>query len=230
MRLFTILLAALGCLAAAASASAAEPEPLEQIRAAAQDYVAARLGGGTAQASAGSLDPRLRLPACGQPLQASAPAPNAGNAWSVAVHCAGPALWTLYVPVRASERRQVVVLLRAVAPGVPVPADALAVQERDVAVLTYGYMSRPEEVAGKLLRRPLPAGAAVTPDALANPASVRRGQQVTLLSQSGSFVVRADGKALADGASGDRIRAENLDSHRIVEGVVRDAGTVEVGL
>lgn len=229
MRLPVVLLTAvLACLAGAA-ASAAEPEPLEQIRAAAQDYVAARLGGAV-QASAGTLDPRLRMPACGQPLQAAAPAPNAGNAWSVAVHCAGPAVWTLYVPVRASERRQVVVLVRALAPGQPVPADALAVQERDVTALSYGYIDRPEDVVGKLLRRPLAAGAAVTPDALANPASVRRGQQVTLVSGGGGFVVRADGKALADGASGERIRAENLDTHRIVEGVVRDADTVEVGL
>ena len=229
MRLPLILTVVLACLAGT-SALAGEPEPLEKIRAAAQDYVATRLGGGSVQASAGTLDPRLRLPACGQALQAAAPAPNAGNAWSVAVHCAGPAQWTLYVPVRASEHRQVVVLLRPVAPGVPVPADALTVQERDVAVLSYGYVAKPEDVAGKLLRRPLAAGAAVTPDALANPASVRRGQQVTLVSGGGGFVVRADGKALADGASGDRIRSENLDSHRIVEGVVRDADTVEVGL
>jgi flagella basal body P-ring formation protein FlgA len=222
-----LLPACLACLAAFA-VSAEGPQPLEQIRAAAQDYVAARLGG--AQASAGTLDPRLRLPACGQPLQAGGPAPNPGNAWTVAVHCPGPAVWTLYVPVRASQRRPVVVLTRALGPGVPVPADALALQERDVGALTYGYMAQPEDVAGKLLRRPLAAGAAVTPDALANPASIRRGQQVTLLSRSGSFEVRADGKALADGASGERIRAENLDSHRIVEGVVRDGGTVEVGL
>lgn len=226
----TLLSAALACLlCVAAAADVAVPESLDQIRAAAQDYVGGRLGTG-AQATATPLDARLRMPACGKPLEASAPAPNAGNAWSVAVHCAGPAVWTVYVPVRATEHRKVVVLTRSLAPGMPVPADALTVQERDVAALSYGYLNSLDEAVGKLLRRPVAAGAALTPDALVNPASIRRGQQVTLLSQSGGFVVRADGKALADGASGDRIRAENLDSHRIVEGVVRDTDTVEVGL
>jgi len=224
-----LLCAALACCLYGAAVPAAEPESLDRIRETAQDYVSAHLGG-EAQASASPLDARLHLPACGKPLQASGPAPNAGNAWSVAVHCAGPAVWTLYVPVRASQQRNVLVLTRSLAPGTPVPADALTMQERDVSVLSYGYLSGPEDAVGKLLRHPVAAGAALTPDALTAPASIRRGQQVTLLSQSGGFVVRADGKALSDGASGDRIRAENLDSHRIVEGVVRDTDTVEVGL
>jgi flagella basal body P-ring formation protein FlgA len=208
-------------------AAAAEPEPLEQIRAAAEHYVATRVGD-SAQAQAAPLDGRLRLPACAAPLQASGPTPNAGNAWSVAVHCSQPSTWTLYVPVRASQHRQVVVLTRSLPPGLPIPADAVALQERDVGGLSYGYVGRAEDAVGKILRHPVPAGAALTPDAVALPASIRHGQAVTLLCQTGSFSVRADGKALSDGASGERIKAENLDSHRIVEGVVRDDGVIEV--
>ena len=144
--------------------------------------------------------------------------------------CTAPAVWTLYVPVRASERRTVVVATRPLPPGQPVPADALAVQERDVASLPNGYLARAEDVAGKIPRRPVPMGAALTPDMIGAGASVRRGQQVSLVSGSGGFYVRANGRALSDAADGERVRAENLDSHRIVEGVVRDSETVEVGL
>jgi len=169
-----LLCAALACCLYGAAVPAAEPESLDRIRETAQDYVSAHLGG-EAQASASPLDARLHLPACGKPLQASGPAPNAGNAWSVAVHCAGPAVWTLYVPVRASQQRNVLVLTRSLAPGTPVPADALTMQERDVSVLSYGYLSGPEDAVGKLLRHPVAAGAALTPDALTAPASIRRG-------------------------------------------------------
>jgi len=208
---------------------AADFEPLAQIRAAAQDQVASQLGGG-AQVSAAPLDARLHLPACGAALESSATSPNAGNAWSVAVHCNGPSSWTVYVPVRVSEHRQVLVLTRSLAAGTPVPLDAVTLQERDVATLTMGYLQHTEDAVGKLLRRPVAAGAALTQDALTAPASIKRGQQVTLLGEAGGFSVRADGTALSDGASGDRIRVENSDSHRIVEGVVRSDGTVEVGL
>lgn len=220
----TVLLAA--CLLAG-GARAAEPEPLHEIAFTAQDYVAAHLGDGT-RAEAAPLDRRLRMPLCGSPLQAAGPAPNAGNAWLVAVHCTGPSMWTLYVPVRASQRRSVVVLTRSLPPGTPIPADALTLQERDVSSLGYGYVGSLDDAVGKLLRHPVSAGATLTPDAVASPASIKHGQQVTLLCEAGGISVRADGKALADGASGDRIKAENLDTHRIVEGVVQDNGVVEI--
>jgi len=208
---------------------AAELESLQDIRDSAQNYVAARLGNGS-RAAAAPLDLRLHMPACGFPLESTASAPNPGNAWSVAVHCPAPAGWTLYVPVHVSERRQVVVATRSLPAGMPIPADAVSLQERDVTTLAYGYLGRSEDAVGKLLRRQVPAGAPLTPDALTAPSSIRRGQEVTLISEAGGISVRTVGKALADGASGDRIRVENLDSHRVVEGVVRDADTVEVGL
>lgn len=213
---------------ACGAASAGEPEPLDEIRDAATGYVQARLGGG-AQLSAAALDRRVNLPACGGKLEASGAAPNPGNAWTVAVHCSAPKVWTLYVPVRASQRRMVVVVKRSLAPGMPVPADALALQEQDSANLPNGYFSRVEDAAGKLLRRPVTPGEPLPPNAVDAPASIRRGQEIVLMSQSGGFVVRASGKALADGAGGERIKAENLDTHRVVEGVVRDDGVLEIG-
>ena len=209
------------------NARAVEPQPLDQIRQVAQDYVAAHLIGDTI-AQAAPLDRRLRLPACGKPLQAAGPAPNAGNAWLVAVHCDSPSIWTLYVPVHATQHRSVVVLTRSLPPGTPIPADAVTLQERDVSAMPYGYVDHLEDAVGKLLRHPVSAGATLTPDAVASPASVKHGQEVTLLCQSGGFSVRADGKALSDGASGDRVKAENLDTHRVVEGVVRDNSVIEI--
>ena len=117
----------------------------------------------------------------------------------------------------------------ALPPNTAIPADALSTQARDVAGMPYGYFTKPEDVVGKLLRRPLVSGTVLSPDALTVAASVRRGQDVTLISSSGGFSVRAGGKALTDGASGQRIRVENVASHRIVEGVVLDAETIEVG-
>jgi flagella basal body P-ring formation protein FlgA len=228
MKSFAFFAVLAGCLVAG-PAQAVLVEPLADLTAAAQHYVAVQAGEG-AQAQAAPLDSRLHLPVCGKTLEASAQTPNPGSAWSVAVHCAEPSAWTIYIPVRVSQHRQVVVLRHPLAPGMPVPADALAMEDRDVGALPYGYLLSLDDAAGKTLRRPLTVGAPVPPDALAAPASVHRGQDVTLVGRSNSFEVRASGKALGDAATGERVRAENLDSHRVVEGVVRDANTVEVGL
>lgn len=208
-------------------------ESNERIRATAAAFVAAQ-SAPTAKIEASALDNRLRLPACPQSLKASAP--NAANrgAWSVSVLCelgagAGP-LWSIYVPVRVADIRPVVVLTRPLAPGQAITADAVALESRDIATLSFGYLSDPSALVGQSLRRPIPPGSALTPDVVAAQKVIKRGAVVTIIGRAGSLEVRAQGKALADGGGGERIAVENLSSHRIVEGVIRDGGVVEVSL
>lgn len=78
-----------------------------------------------------------------------------------------------------------------------------------------------------------PAWSVYVPVRLSKPAPaqarlIRRGELVTLLSRGGAIEVRAQGKALGDGALGDSIQVQNSSSGRVVGGVVRAAGQVEV--
>jgi len=51
---------------------------------------------------------------------------------------------------------------------------------------------------------------------------------VTLRAQTNALQIRVAGKALMDGALGQRIRVQNTASGRVVEGLVRSAELVEV--
>lgn len=202
-------------------------EPLERIEAAAIAAVSAQLPQ-SARASAGTLDPRLRLAACAQAPVAEPPAVRGANA-SVTVRCTDPA-WTVYVPVRISDQRPVLVLARAVARGETLTAALLSVQERDVAQLPFGYFEDAQAVDGHVLRRALAAGAVLTPNDAEPPRLVRRGEAVTVIGRSGGIEVRATGTAMADGGQGERVRVRNDSSRRIVEGTVTAPGTVEIRL
>lgn len=205
-------------------------EPASHIRELAGDFARQQSAAG-ARIEVGALDERLRLPACAQAPQTFLPAGNSGRgALSVGVRCDAPVAWTLYVPVRISELRGVLVLTRALAPGEIITADAVAVQERDAATLPYGYVGDPAQAVGKTLRRPLAPGAVLTPDAIAAARVIRRGQSVTLLGRSNGIEVRAQGVAQGDAGVGDRLQVQNSGSRRNVEGIVRSADTVEVGL
>ena len=94
-------------------------EPVESIRAAALQAVP----GGQAEAS---LDPALRMPACGQALEA-----RQATAGTVEVSC--PQGWRLFVPVKVRRSQPVVVLVRGVAAGEAIPADAVATEARDTS-------------------------------------------------------------------------------------------------
>jgi flagella basal body P-ring formation protein FlgA len=185
----------------------------------------------TATVTVGALDPRLRLPACSEPLDAFLPASTQQTHTNVTigVRCSGTTLWTLYVPARIVAKRPIVVLTRPVPRGTVLTAQDIDVEVREIGSLGAGYFEDPGVIIGKVLTRNVSAGQVVSPTLLTGNIAVRRGQLVTLHANSGSVTVSMEGTALADGSVGERLRVKNNASARVVEGVVRDDGSVEIG-
>lgn len=176
------------------------------------------------------VDDRLRLPRCREPLAArAAPGNRVVGRTTIEVSCRTPE-WRVFVPVSLALRMPVVVAARPLPVGQALEATDLALAERDVHALTRGYYRRIEDALGRSVSRPLGAGEALTPAALRAGTVVRRGQQVILLARTAGLAVRMNGEALADGGISQRIRVRNLASGREVEGVVRSAELVEVGM
>jgi flagella basal body P-ring formation protein FlgA len=228
--LMTLLLMVCGIDARADSGTDSSTESLDRIREVARAFATQQADAGT-QVQVSALDSRLRLPACAQEPQAFAPAGSSGRgALTIGVRCDAPMAWSIYVPVRISETRRVLVLRRALARGEVINADALDTQERDAVTLPYGYITDAAQVLGKTLRRPLAPGSVIAPDAVESARIIKRGQIVTLVSRAGAVEVRAQGTAMGDGGVGDRLTVQNSASRRTVEGVVSAADTVEVHL
>jgi flagella basal body P-ring formation protein FlgA len=233
---FLIAAATLAVPAGSLRANAAlEIQPLDSIRRAAVEFVRAQLPDsqqGTNRKlliEAGHLDQRLRLAACAGSLSASQPPGSTWNARNtVAVSCGAGATWTIYVPVTLESETAVLVTRRAVNRGASFTTADIEEQVRRVPGIADRYVATVGELLGRHARRNLPAGTALTDDALAVDLLVKRGQQVTLLASVGGIEVRAVGKALADGGSMDRIRVQNLNSARIVEGFVESADIVRI--
>jgi flagella basal body P-ring formation protein FlgA len=225
MKLPSVLILLLASLPAQAADAV---QPLSALRDSAVAAVLAQAAP-SARAEALALDERLRLPACAEALRA-APEPVRGGQVRVAVSCAAPLSWTVYVGVRLTDIRPVLTLSRGAQRGEALDASLLVPQERDIAGLPYGYFSDPAQLAGRQLRRPAGAGSVLTPDMVEGQKLVRRGDLVTVIGRAGPMEVRSQGKALRDGAAGDRIPVENSSSRRVVEGRVTGGGLVEVRL
>lgn len=210
----------------------ASTQPLNTIQAAAETYVRSRLPEGSAKhfVTASDLDPRLRLQACEAPLEAFAPHTNSFAArTTVGVRCSGPAPWTLYVPVAVETEVSVLVLRRALARRAAVTLADVEPQVRRLPGTAAHFISDAARLQGHRLRRALPAGTALTADALAPDILVRRGQQVTLIAETGGVEIRARGQALTEGGARDRVRVQNVSSLKVVEGVVESDSVVRVG-
>lgn len=175
-----------------------------------------------------SIDQLPSLPACASPLRATAPSPRPGvGRLSVRVECDGPPSWRVWVPVTLPVKVAMVVLKRDLARDALITAADLERVER-VSERPGRWVSDPDQLVGRRLREPLPAGSALQLSATRADRLVMRGQQVTIATRVGPLQVTARGIAVADGGLGARIRVRSLSSNRVLEGVVRSSELVEV--
>ena len=169
---------------------------------------------GQLEVSAEPVDPRLRFPACDEPLSGTVPALARETARiTTEVRCGGSRGWRLFVPVRVSVRKSVVVAAVPLERGKVLAAGDVILAERDVGALSSGYVTGIDGVVGRTLRRPVSAGSALTPALLDAPILVRRGQPVTLEARTGDHH-RPDG---GRGPGRRRIRSNHPGGEHIFE-------------
>jgi flagellar basal body P-ring formation protein FlgA len=225
--ILTLLLSPAGALAQAS-------HPLEEVRAAAERFIATRLGdpgdGSVMHVTAGQLDPRSRLAQCTQPLTGSlSPTTRIAMRTLVGVSCAQPR-WTLYVPVTVETELTVLVLRRALPRGSAIAPEDVESRRMRVPGLADTYIREPAQLVNRHLRSATAPGTALAVDLLSADILVKRGQRVTLVARVGGLEVRAEGEAIADANAAGRVRVLNLNSRRIVEGQVETRDCVLVSL
>jgi flagella basal body P-ring formation protein FlgA len=181
------------------------------------------------EATVNALDSRLKLARCDQPMQAFTP-PNTEIRQNlvIGVRCRGSSPWKVYVPVRLSAKRQVLVTSRPLNRGATLSKQDVRLEVRDITTTRGAYLTDVTQLGGKVLKRTVPEGRLVTADLLNEEDIIKRGQRVTLLVEQAGFMVQMAGTALSDGTINERIRVENASSQRTVEGIVRSPQLVEV--
>lgn len=223
-------------LAMPALAMTAEPDypawqPIAEITAAAENYLrqAAGQDPGHLAPAAGYLDPRLRLPRCTTPLEASTgPGSKLSGRVVVGIRCTGAKPWKIYLPVHVAVMQNVLIARNSMPRGHLIGPDDVELARRDVSGLVGGYLSQTGDAAGHRLKRAVAQGVVITVPLLQADVLIKRGQTVTLTARNHSINISMSGKALMDGAANQRIRVENTGSGRVVEGLVRSAEQVEV--
>jgi flagella basal body P-ring formation protein FlgA len=210
--------------------AAGEYQDLDGIRAAVTHHVLDRAEPRTRYAIAvDGLDPRLQLARCPHEPEVFEPRGyRAAGTTTLGVRCTAQRAWMIYVPVTIRTYRKIAVLTQPLARGASIGAEHLRFQEYDVSTFSGGYFTDASAVVGKLAKRALNAGVVLSASHLAAPRWVSRGEIVTLLVDVGGLQVRARGEALADGAENDVIRARNILSGKVIDGVVSAPGTLLV--
>ncbi|MBL4711671.1 MAG: flagellar basal body P-ring formation protein FlgA [Gammaproteobacteria bacterium] len=199
---------------------------------AARNYVNTQVidnNGSKAKVIIGKLDSRLKLKRCSKYLRAFMPKGSRKlGKTTIGVKCDGVIPWSLHVPVTISKYIKVLVATHQLQKGSVLKISDIQLKSFDIATLPYGFIEDIKSGTGMKLKRRVLTGAVLTPAMLKKPQIISRGQQVTILAQTGLMAVRMNGKALANGAIGDRIKVINLKSRKKLEGIITMAGEVKV--
>ncbi len=225
-------MALLGAGVAQASPAPSATEPAESIRGAVEGFVRAQLPGDAARARIDVQGPApgLRFPRCEALRTRYFGTPDPYGAQTVEVRCAAPSAWVLYVPVRVDLPQTVLVARRALEAGHTLTADDLSAVERSRSSLPPGAEADSSLVVGQVLRFSVAAGQPIVQGMLTGPQLVRSGQSVDLVAIGPGVRLVALGQAMADGRVGQPVLVRNVQSGRVVTGVVNAQGEVVVQL
>lgn len=176
-----------------------------------------------------TLPPRA-LPANARPCAAPEVfLPQGSRAWgrfSVGLRCRTPA-WVLFVPARVEVFGDYLSAARPLAVGTVLASTDLKSTQGDLASQPPGTLTALSQAVGRSLRLPMLAGATLTANHLLNALTVQRGQTVRVVAQGEGFAVANEGIALGNAAEGQLVQVR-LSSGRVIQGIARQAGVVEV--
>jgi flagella basal body P-ring formation protein FlgA len=113
-------------------------------------------------------------------------------------------------------------------PGDPISGTQLQEVEVTNPNLAGGYAKSIDQVQGMVSKRTLLPGRTISLSSLREPYTVTRGSTVRLILAIGQMTISAAGTPLEDGATGQVVKARNMDSGVIVSGTVLADGTIHV--
>lgn len=102
------------------------------------------------------------------------------------------------------------------------------VQERGISDLPNKVIWDIKDIIGKRAKRDIQANTIFRRNLLEFPPLVKKGELVTILAESGSIRITTKGEATENGSKGDFIKVRNLNSKKIIGGIVLDRNMVKV--
>lgn len=177
------------------------------------------------------LDNRLRLQACFKPLEIGFTRADLtyGNT-NLTVRCPTAPYWKILLPATITLYDDVMITRRPLLRGESLDPAIISVKKRKISGLQQGYFRQGVDVSHLQARRNLGAGIILTPNTVAPRLMVKSGQMVTIVLDYKGIAIKASGKALQSAKLGELVRVRNLQTSRVVEGIVQGEALVRINI
>ncbi|CAG4903613.1 flagellar basal body P-ring formation chaperone FlgA [Paraburkholderia saeva] len=148
---------------------------------------------------------------------------------TVGVRCAGERPWTMYMQARITVHATYYVASRAMNPGETLTAADLVARDGDLTMLPQAIVTDPSQAVGSATTMRVAAGLPLRVDMLKSASSVTIGQTVKVVAQGQGFAISAEGSVMNNAAPGQPVRVKTAGG-QVIQGIVKDGGTVEIQL
>lgn len=217
----------LSCFFSGLSAAATQ-EQIRQVQQAAEQHILSTIQspqGAQLTAQASTIDTRIYLTDCPEPLHTSANSHNpSASTITVLVECPSDN-WQLYVPVRLTLTSAQVIIATSLPKGHILTASDLNITMNKVSRFRSGSFSNPQEVIGAKLKKNMKVGDFISENDIC---IVCRNENVIIKATHGAMTITTKGTALTDGTFGTQIRVKNERSNRIISARITNVGEVTV--
>lgn len=210
-------------------------QSLDLLRSKIESYVLNELTSteGKVQVVADKIDSRLNLKACAdEQLAIFNPYQTPMlSTTTIGVKCKEETNhWTLYVPVRVTVLKTVLVAKRALVKGARITEDDIYQAELDSQKLKQGYFLDKNALLGQVCKQNISPDNPLTPYNIELDKLVHKGEQVSIIAGHDNLAISMAGIAVDDGALGEPVKVKNLSSKKIIEAQVSGLKKVQVVL
>jgi flagella basal body P-ring formation protein FlgA len=141
----------------------------------------------------------------------------------------GQDAWRTTVRLKQKVYEEAVVALKAVRRNQTITGQDVKLVKRTLnANDPSRVMTSLEQVVGKQARRPIGPNELIHPDMLLEPHDVEEGGRVVVVFRTQQIMLEVPGVAMVSGHSGDFIPVKNLQSGKVIYGVIENGNTVRV--
>lgn len=227
----TLLIATLGLTSQLAFAQTVEPvrQDIGALKQTVTQFLRKQAVGlpGDIRVTVGSIDPRLKLPACPQP---EAFLPRSSKAWgktTVGVRCTVPQAWTVYISASVHVQSEYIAAAVPLAQGQTVTESDIAKVKGDLTAMPPGIITEASQAIGRTVASSVSVGAPLRQDALRNQQAIQQGQAVRIVLNGAGFSVTSEARALNNANEGQMTQVRTPNG-QVVSGIAKLGGIVEL--
>jgi flagella basal body P-ring formation protein FlgA len=178
----------------------------------------------------GRIDNRLKLAKCdSEPEVIFGNNRLPGNV-SLAVRCNTGKPWKIYIQATVNAYKMIYVARAPIARGAIFTSSDLLKEKHNITSLNGNYVTDINSLKGHVAKRNVRKGEIIKPFLAVKSKLIKRGEQVTIIAETGGIKVRMMGKAMNDASAGEQVRVKNNNSKRIIEGTAVNRGIVKINL